>query len=98
MREQHLLTYRSQEESKFVFFLSLRQFLWWAGGAIVSSKLAALLPPFFGVEVWGEIPYWLPFLVCLAFAHLDHPPTKLTLGEYVFSWIKCRRRKRVFVK
>ena len=95
--KQHLLAYRSEEESKVIYFLSFRQLGWWFGGAFMSMKLATYLPPIPGLGYWGYLPYWIPFVVAVVFAHGKHFGTGLSLGKYLFSWIACRKRKREFL-
>jgi len=94
--EQHLLAYKSQEESKVVYSLSMRQLGWWILGAILSLKLYQILPPIPGIDYWGYIPHTIPFLIALAFAHIKHPGTQMGLLTYIKNYVSCRLRKRVF--
>lgn len=97
MYEQHLLAYRSDEESKMVYQLSGRQFLWWAAGALISTNLSQTLPPIPNIGYWGYFPYWIPFIIGVVFAHGKHFSTGLNLGKYLLLWIACRRRKREYL-
>ncbi|MDT3417186.1 hypothetical protein QO009_003081 [Brevibacillus aydinogluensis] len=100
--EQHLLTYKSEEEGTIVKVpiidapLSFRKLLWWLGGGFVSFMLASHVPPIPFVGYWGYVPHFLPFLVCALLSVTKHPATDLPLGWYMFSVIQFRRRKRVF--
>ncbi|WP_139490088.1 PrgI family protein [Brevibacillus dissolubilis] len=94
--EQHLLTYRTEEETKFVYFLSFRQFLWWLVGGILSMKLATYLPPVPYIGLWGYLPHGLPLLGAMLFAHIKHPSTDLMLGKYLSLWFAFHRRKKVY--
>lgn len=94
--EQHLLAYRSEEEGKVAYGLTFKQLGWWIGGGVVSMKLCTLLPPIPFIGLYGYAPYLLPLVLALIFAHIKHPSTQMPLSAYIWSWMKCRKRKRVF--
>ncbi|WP_155973583.1 hypothetical protein [Paenibacillus sp. Leaf72] len=60
-------------------------------------KATEYIPAIPGIGLWGYIPHLIPFLICLAFAHVTHPSTGMGLFTFIKSYLACRMRKRTFL-
>ncbi|MED0676924.1 PrgI family protein [Aneurinibacillus thermoaerophilus] len=95
--DQHLLSYNSNEESKVIYGLSFRQLGWILGGGFASMKLFSWLPPLPFLGIIGYLPHAIPLFLSVAFAYIKHPKTGLSLAKYLYSWMKCKRKRRIFI-
>ncbi|MBY3621125.1 hypothetical protein M2444_004740 [Paenibacillus sp. PastF-3] len=95
--EQHLLAFKSNEKSTVIYSLTYPQVGWWALGGLITMKLGGIISPIPGIGPFGYIFHLIPFLICLAFAHIKHPRTGLSLHKFIFNYIHCRIRKRKFL-
>ncbi|KGP78385.1 hypothetical protein P364_0128820 [Paenibacillus sp. MAEPY2] len=94
---QHLLTYKSNEKTKVIYGLSFFQVGWWILGGYLSLQVINYIPKIPGIGTVGYIPHLIPFVICLAFAHIKHPSTGQDLHRFLMGYVSCRYRKRTFL-
>lgn len=94
--DQHLLAYKSNNETKAIYSLSLRQAAWWGLGIFLSYKLISIFPAIPYIKFYGYVPHISPFLIALLFAHFKHPATNWYLSTFIINYIKCKFRRKVY--